>query len=691
MTPTDHANEEMEAVLTRSSVLALGAAAVVTGLIVGWGRHTIDRIVVDYSHQLPAHPYFHPADGGRLYVIAPLVVCSSLALVLWPGIFATLAAGRARRWTELLVWSFGASYVLLFLGGSAAKVLLEGPLAAGGFFVTCGLTAAVGWSALAYRVFRGERVASPFSTRRDLRRLGWTIALPCGFMLATIPVFFWQDMHDDGFEALELGRSLSTHMLPRFPTAEGIFSIGGGMLPMAYPVGWFVQMFGPLEVSARLPLLLYLAVLFCLLIEMIEWRSPRELGPLTEAAVCLAVTGYAVTMGFSASYDPYFADLAAPAAFETLTVVSILSALYFLWTGRTSWFLFFAVLSFLCRPTGLLVLGFAALATLVTMPERRRAWLVRIAAAIGLCIVVTLVYNRFHLTPNVEGGSVGFPLQSILGRFRFLRFGDLGRFVWVALPVGVLPFLSLFALKRQDAYSRFVTVIAACYFAVFYFPAFVALHHFVPVMILPLIVFWRSWLNWEADGALSGRFRSIALATVLAIAAVSLALSLPRHFEINRTVRTIGEKLDFRIGDYETTHREQVRHAQLLFRLIPPDWEVEDPSRELVTGYSSLIYYATRPKRSETRINYVVQPVAAPVDPDLSLIGDDGTAALYVRDQEEWEADRMQSLRTDYRSPLYDVPRTTLFRHWGEPRGSYTLDVKSLLAYLQGRSGPGEE
>jgi len=71
--------------------------------------------VVDYFHQLPAHPYFHPAAGGRLYVIAPLVVFSSLALVLWPGIFATLAAGRTRRWTEMLVCSFGASCILLFV------------------------------------------------------------------------------------------------------------------------------------------------------------------------------------------------------------------------------------------------------------------------------------------------------------------------------------------------------------------------------------------------------------------------------------------------------------------------------------------------------------------------------------------------------------------------------------------------
>jgi hypothetical protein len=147
------------------------------------------------------------------------------------------------------------------------------------------------------------------------------------------------------------------------------------MIPMAYPVHWFVTLFGPVEASARLPMLLYLPVLFCLLIQVIEWRSPCILGCAEEAALCLALAIYTVTMSYNASYDPYFADIAAPAAFETLTVICILATIYFLWNGRSGWFFFFALMSYLCRSTGLLMLGLLGVVIVWCVPEHRRPWL----------------------------------------------------------------------------------------------------------------------------------------------------------------------------------------------------------------------------------------------------------------------------------------------------------------------------
>ena len=44
----------------------------------------------------------------------------------------------------------------------------------------------------------------------------------------------------------------------------------------------------------------------------------------------------------------------------------VLGAVYFLWTGHAGWFFFFAVLSYMCRPTGLMILSFAGIATLLT-------------------------------------------------------------------------------------------------------------------------------------------------------------------------------------------------------------------------------------------------------------------------------------------------------------------------------------
>jgi hypothetical protein len=93
----------------------------------------------------------------------------------------------------------------------------------------------------------------------------------------------------------------------------------------------------------------------------------------------------------------------------------------------------------------------------------------------------------------------------------------------------------------------------------------------------------------------------------------------------------------------------------------------------------SIIYYSTRPKAANTPINYIVQYIREPAPPGFTRISDDGVAALYVKDMQQWQRDRFRPLRTDYRSPLYDIPRATMHAHWGVRRGQYTIDLKPLL------------
>jgi hypothetical protein len=587
----------------------------------------------------------------------------------------------------LVVWSFGISYGLILLASTLFKLSFATPLSGNAFVVLVGCLSAVTWGAFGLRVWRGARVASPIADRRDFRRIVWTLTIVVVFLLTAMPALLWQDMHDDGFEALEIGRSLSTHLLPRFPSPRAVLGIGAGMVSMAFPVHWFVALFGPLEVSARLPMLLYLSVLFCLLVELIEWDSARRMGFPEEAALCIGLGAYATTMCFNASYNAYFADIAAPAAFETLTVLCISATIYFLWRDRLAWFLFFAILSYLCRPTGLLVLVFAGLAALIAMPDRRVRRLKRIVLAIGLCVLVTVVYDSYYVASFAESDSGGIPFMGVLARFRYLRIGDFSRFLWVIVPSGFLPFFSLFLIRWQDSFSKFISVVALSYFSFFYIPAFVALHHFVPVMILPMVVFWRMVLNQSSEPVLRLQNRHVPALVMLATGALALGISLPRHFEIDRTMRYIGQKIDLRIGDYETDFREQVRHADLLLDIVPPDWEVEDPDQELISGYCSVIYYATRPKVGTASLNYLVK--APPGEPEGSFheVANDGDAALYVRDLEEWKRDQTRAPRTDFRSRAYEQPRTTLFRHWGAPQGFYTVDLKRLVLAIQNWTG----
>ncbi len=121
---------------------------------------------------------------------------------------------------------------------------------------------------------------------------------------------------------------------------------------------------------------------------------------------------------------------------------------------------------------------------------------------------------------------------------------------------------------------------------------------------------------------------------------------------------------------------------------------MKDPKSELISSPASIIYYSTRQKPQNAQINYVVQPLANQVPNGFSKIADDGIAAIYVKDVRKWFLDRYRPLQTDYRSTLYDIPRATLFRHWGSHQGQYTIDLgrinilKNWGMYLAGIEEP---
>ena len=662
--------QSLQHIISGRAVMCLGLLLAVSWAVMQTGAGVVSKVARLYPLQLPISPYFQPAYAWLLYGQLPLVILASLILLLLPGILLVLAVSGAKRWTELIILAFGTSFIINLTLTSAFKLIFAAVLDSRTFLVIEAGTAALIWVILLARVYRGAKLRWPLGDKRDRRRLYWTIAIPVVGLLALLPVIFWQDPSADGFGALESGRSLFARLLPRYPSdiADGLPGPGVGMIAMAYPIHWFVMFFGLIEAAPRLPILLYLPVLFCLVIQLIEFRSPRSLGVAEEAVLMLALAGYTVTMSFNASYDVYFADIASPAAFETLTVVCMLASIYFLWSGQDLWFFYFALLGYLCRPTGLMVLGLAGVSIALCARERLQGCLIRIAVALGMCLVVGFVYEKV-VVPSVAGTSmIGYSSSSIIARFHFLTLDDFSRINFALFPTGILPFISLLAIRWQDSLGRVLSVLTVMYFGVFYVPAFVALHHFVPVMIFPLVVFWRLYL-FHGD-----HLRRIVLPVATVAAGVSLWLSLPRHFEINRIHREIGQATDYRVADYSIDYRK-INHANLMLKLVSPDWDVKDPSQELVASAYTIIFYALKPKDSHSNINYVVQLLREPPPPGFEKIADDGVAGLYVRDLQQWQKDRFRSLRTDYQSKLYYIPRTTLFPHWGVREGKYSVDL----------------
>ncbi len=363
----------------------------------------------------------------------------------------------------------------------------------------------------------------------------------------------------------------------------------------------------------------------------------------------LALATFVVAMSFSASYYPYFADIASPAAFETLTVTLMCGAAYFLWAEKPAWFIGFAVLCYLARPTGLLVIALFGLGHFLFVPESRRRTGALLAATIGLW---GLLYAGYEvLIPALTGARPGYPAESILGRFRFIRVDDWRRVLFLLVPSGILPAVALFLFRRQDRAAKSLTLATLGYFLVFYFPAFTNLHHFAPVMLLPVIVFWRV--------ALAEHSRPWLIGATLAAGLTALVLSLPRHFEIDRTLRRIGSMMTYRIGEFGskdfTAHRSSYEGRELLAALFPVDWDVGDPAAELVAAIE-LVYYADQSIGRGTATNYVIQPLRSAPPPGFSKIAEHDNGAVYVRDLAQLQRDRSGPSRTDYRSWVCEIP-----------------------------------
>jgi len=215
-------------------------------------------------------------------------------------------------------------------------------------------------------------------------------------------------------------------------------------------------------------------------------------------------------------------------------------------------------------------------------------------------------------------------------------------------PSGILPALALVFARRKEPISWMISLITIMYFAVIYLQAWTSLHQFTPVMVLPLIVFWRLYLDS------SQRIKRWLLAGVTATTALSLFLSLPRHFQINQAIRQFGQKTDYRIGDYERAYEEAIRGGWSLYSLLPNDYRLKYPKQPWGADPPSWIYYATREKPPGTVINYVIQPASESPPSEAALIKSRDDISVYVRDMEAWQRDRGQQLPRVVVSSLYE-------------------------------------
>ena len=207
-------------------------------------------------------------------------------------------------------------------------------------------------------------------------------------------------------------------------------------------------------------------------------------------------------MAFSATYNPYSADIALPTTQNTLLMVCFLGFILYFLKQEHKWMLLFIALTFFGLPNGVLLIGLWLLSVILLWRPLPRRQLVLTAAALLGCIVMSsiapYILTVLHLpAPGREYGMVG-----LLRQFAFLQWADWRRIAYLVVPSGIIPATALLAWRWQDWVARTLTVVTITYWGFFYVQAHISLHHFVPIMLLPLE---QPGVNIETAYTVSGR------------------------------------------------------------------------------------------------------------------------------------------------------------------------------------------
>lgn len=616
-------------------------------------------------------PYVVPEHAGLLYVLAPLAILSSFALVLAPGLMLAVVFRRASTFAGWIANAFLISLVVVSIWAGLATSVAGAPITGSAFAILV-LVLAAACAIWTDRLVRTGQRPTPRFERGD----GSTLLLMLGLIVLTwwlmSPKFLWEDLNGDGAHAFESSRLLVRQALPFWPRQAGPIANFPGLSSMifAFPNAWFLRLFGELDVSVRIPFLLYLAVLFAMIVTM-GGREVRKVPPLTQAAVAVSLLAYAYAMAYSATYNPYSADLALPATQDTLLVICFLALVDAYYRREWGWAALTAALTYTSLPNGLLLLGFLLVAdALVTRPVAWRQ-LSRLAGIIVGCVVGASVVTR--LLPLVGGYAPGgeYGLVATLRYFAFLQFTDWSRLILIVVPAGIVPFVICWRWSLLDRPARALTLVTAAYFLFVFVQARIALHHLVPAMLIPVLVAvrviarnHRTTLRWSLTWVGAG--------------AVAVVLSLPRQFTIHRAASDIGRSISIQTGSYLRSDPVVFSHVNLLNHLFPFDWDPRVPFEMYGGSPTSWNRYSRHGAVTEAT-NYAVLLAGASPPPGMHAVASDSGATLYVRDDQQWEADQHRHPPSPAGSRTYYLPRCVLFRGLAADEGQHFISVVDVL------------
>jgi hypothetical protein len=219
----------------------------------------------------------------------------------------------------------------------------------------------------------------------------------------------------------------------------------------------------------------------------------------------------------------------------------------------------------------------------------------------------------------------------------------------------------------------------------------VLLHHFVPAMLLPLIVYWRSFVL-PAKNAVPAR-----LAVLVGLVAATW-LAWPVQMRLHTADRELGAKMLMRGPVFETALPVagerfhgfnpvalDVAH-DLLHKTFPPDYRPIAPSEHFFGGPHVWYFYAHFPKPPHFVPEYDIRPRTTPGQG--TLVAEHLGYGMYIRDMAEYARDKTRKLPYNTGSPLLSTDRDVIFGRGARYGNRLVIDLVDIARWVLHRHAP---